>query len=84
MVCPEANVSSSTQVEPGWRLLQVEGMLDFGLTGILSSLAGPLAEAHVSLFAVSTYDTDYVLVKEPQLAAAVQALTAAGHTVKPG
>ena len=69
-------------MEPGWRALAVAGPLDFGLTGILASLASPLAAAGVSIFAISTYDTDYVLVREQALAVAIDALRAAGHDVR--
>ena len=62
-----------------WRAIRVAGPLDFELTGILSSIAAPLAECGVSIFALSTYDTDYVLVREESLDRAVAALTAAGH-----
>jgi hypothetical protein len=68
-------------VEPGWSGLVVAGPLDFSLTGILSAIAGPLADAGIALFAVSTYDTDYILVKTNRYADAVAALTSAGHTV---
>ena len=71
------------KAETGWRCLQVAGPLDFGLTGILASLATPLAAAGVSLFAVSTYDTDYVLVRQESLGRAREALEAAGHQVSP-
>jgi hypothetical protein len=67
--------------EPGWRCLKLEGQFDFALTGILASLATPLADAGVGIFAISTYDTDYVLVKQADLTQAVAALQAAGHTV---
>lgn len=67
--------------EDGWVCLEVEGILDFSLTGILNQITGPLAAAEVSLFAVSTYDTDYVLVKETFLEAARKALSKAGITV---
>jgi hypothetical protein len=59
----------------------VAGTLDFSLTGILASIAGPLADARVSIFAISTYETDYILVPAPALPAAIAALTAAGHEV---
>ena len=72
---------SATAVNTGWRALMVDGPLDFSLTGILSSIAAPLASARVSIFAVSTFSTDYVLVKEDTLAAALAALRAAGHEV---
>ena len=62
--------------EDGWRALRVTGTLDFSLVGILSELSGILAEAGVSVFAVSTYDTDYILVKEQQLRQAAEALSA--------
>jgi len=60
----------------------VAGPLDFALTGILASLAGPLAAADISIFAVSTYDTDYVLVRADALDAALVALRGAGHDVR--
>ena len=50
--------------EDGWKCLKVEGPLDFTLTGVLSSIASPLAGEGISIFAVSTYDTDYILVKD--------------------
>ncbi len=79
IVCPAANVPAGIRAETGWRVLQVQGPLDFALTGILASLATTLAEARISIFAVSTYDTDYIMVKE--LSAAVRALKASGHDV---
>jgi hypothetical protein len=81
IVCREREAPGDVIAERGWRALKVAGPLDFGLTGVLAALAGPLAEAGVSLFAVSTYDTDYVLVKADRLAEAVRALIAAGHRV---
>jgi hypothetical protein len=81
IVLPEEGIPVGCQAEPGWRCLMVEGLLDFGLTGILASLAVPLAEAGVSIFAISTYDTDYVLVKDDDLDRAAQALSASGHRV---
>ncbi len=64
-----------------WRALKVQGPLDFALTGILAALTAPLAHAGISLFAIATYDTDYVLVRAEALDAAITALTAAGHIV---
>ena len=81
LVCAENAVPRSVQCEPGWRIFKVEGPLDFTLTGILASVAQPLAEAAVSIFAISTYDTDYVMLKEQDVEKAVRALTAAGHRV---
>jgi len=68
--------------EDGWVCLQIEGLLDFNLTGILNQITGPLAAAEVSLFAVSTFDTDYVLVKKSFLKAAVKAMEQNGITVE--
>lgn len=69
------------RVEGGWRALQVEGPLEFALTGILASLAVPLAAVQVPIFALSTFDTDYILVQEGQLDVAIQALAEQGHRV---
>jgi len=82
IVCAEDIVPPEIRCTNGWRMLAVAGPLDFAETGILASLAQPLADAGVSIFAISTYDTDYVLVGERHLDAAVRALTAAGHTVE--
>ena len=79
IVCPQDAVPAGIRSEPGWRALAVAGPLDFGLTGILASIAAPLAEAGISIFAISTFDTDYVLVKAERLNDAVEALRRAGH-----
>jgi hypothetical protein len=63
----------------GWRAVRVAGPLDFSETGVLASLATPLADAGITIFALSTHDTDYVLVREDDLARTVAALAAAGH-----
>lgn len=68
--------------EDGWACLQVEGIMDFDLTGILSKIAGSLANAEISLFAISTFDTDYVLVKAKTLAKARRALESSGVTIR--
>jgi hypothetical protein len=68
--------------EDGWSCLQVEGIMDFNLTGILSKISGSLAGAEISLFAVSTYDTDYVLVKAATLERAKAALQKAGVSIR--
>jgi hypothetical protein len=82
LVCAESAVPQGIQCESGWRVFKIEGPLDFALTGILASVAQPLAEAGVSIFTISTYDTDYVMVKEQDLENALLALAAAGHRVK--
>ncbi len=81
IVCPESVVPIGTRAESGWRALKVAGHLDFTLTGILAGLAGALAQAGISLFAISTFDTDYILVKENDLPQAIRALEQAGHRV---
>jgi hypothetical protein len=83
VVCREDVVPADVRQEKGWRAFMVEGPLDFGLTGVLAAIAGPLAVAGISIFALSTFHTDYVLVKEDKLEAATKALSAAGHNVVP-
>jgi hypothetical protein len=74
IVCPEEAVPPDVQVEPGWRALVAGGPIPFGQTGVLASIAGPLAAAEISIFAVSTYDTDYVLVRAEDAERALQVL----------
>ena len=81
IVCAEENVPSDEKADRDWRALKVKGPLDFALTGMLSSIANPLAQAWISIFAISTFDTDYVLVKERALQQACEVLRRAGHTV---
>jgi hypothetical protein len=81
IVCAEGLAPGGTKCESGWRVLQVAGPLEFSLTGVLAAIAAPLANAGVSIFAISTFDTDYVLVKEENLVKAVEALRGAGHRV---
>jgi hypothetical protein len=83
IVCDEAAVPPGVLSERGFRALVIEGQIDFSMTGVVAAIAGPLAAASVSLFVVSTYDTDYVLVKDDRLDAAIAALQAAGLTVTP-
>ena len=82
VVCPERMVPAGSRSEPGWRMFQVEGPLDFALTGVLLSLLQPLSDADVSVFATSTYDADYLMVKEANLDRARETLAAAGHRLK--
>jgi uncharacterized protein len=81
VVCPEDVVPESISRARGWRALKLEGPFDLSIVGILASVASPLAEAGASIFAVSTFDTDYVLVREEQLDLAVDTLRASGHRV---
>ena len=79
IVCPAGVIPNGVQAERGWRVLKVLGPLDFALTGVLVSLAQPLAEQGIPIFALSTFDTDYLLVKEQALSEAKTALEQAGH-----
>ncbi len=81
VVCRAEVVPQGVRAEPGWRALRVAGPLDFALTGVLLSLLDPLAAAGVSVFALSTFDTDYLLVREAALDDALVALGAAGHRI---
>jgi hypothetical protein len=78
----QATVPSSVRCERDYRALRVQGTLPPDLVGILLSIAEPLAQAGLSIFAISTYDTDYVLVKSRDLPAALDALRRAGHQVR--
>ncbi|MEK7357856.1 MAG: ACT domain-containing protein [Bdellovibrionota bacterium] len=78
IVCEQALVPAAVKSERDWRAIKVEGALDFALTGILASIAKPLAKAKISLFAVSTFDTDYILVKSQTIEQATAALAGAG------
>ena len=82
LVCLQDVVPEGTRAEKGYRCLKVGGPLDFSLTGILSSLTIPLAQAGISILAMSTFDTDYLLVKEAQVDRAIQELSRAGHQVE--
>ena len=80
IVCDEGRIPEEVLCERGFRALFIEGPLPFSLTGILAGVVSPLAAARISVFAFSTYDTDYVLVKEEALDAAVAAIRGAGHS----
>lgn len=82
LVCTEEHAPKDcTAREDGWRAFHVEGVLDFSLTGILAGIANVLAAQKIPIFALSTYDTDYVLIKEEYLQRALQALKEAGYRI---
>ncbi|MEW6208421.1 MAG: ACT domain-containing protein [Acidobacteriota bacterium] len=81
IVCAQSVVPEGVRCEREWRCLRVEGPLDFSLTGILNSLTAPLAAAGISIFAISTFDTDYLLVKEKDLERTIENLVTAGHII---
>jgi hypothetical protein len=78
-VCGEDRMPDGASAERGWLALKLEGPFPFSMTGVLASFLQPLAEAQIPIFAISTFDTDYVLIKRENLGQAVAALGAAGH-----
>ncbi|MDP9189585.1 MAG: ACT domain-containing protein [Actinomycetota bacterium] len=82
IVCPVASALPAARAEGPFTALRVAGTLDFSLTGVLASLTSALAEVGVSVFAISTYDTDYMLVSRDRLPQAVEAIRSAGHEVE--
>ncbi len=81
IVCESSIVLDAQETDMGWRMLKVLGPLDFSLVGILAGLAQTLAAASISIFAISTYDTDYLLLKADKLEQAQTVLRAAGYEV---
>lgn len=81
IVCPEDVRIDSVESEGGWSALEVLGPLGFSLTGILSNISGVLAQKKISIFAISTFDTDYILVKKETILESVKALRDEGYTV---
>ncbi|MEE4193894.1 MAG: ACT domain-containing protein [Anaerolineae bacterium] len=83
LVMAEGNlVPTGAEVEADWRLMRVAGTLAFSLVGILAELTQVLADAEISIFALSTYDTDYLLLKSQDLPAALEALNDANCPVR--
>ena len=82
LVCKTEDTPINTvERDDGWRGFRIQGVLDFSLIGILSKLSGILAEHKIGIFAVSTYNTDYILIKEENFERALNVLTAEGYTV---
>ena len=81
IVVPENIEIESDKSDPGWACFKVEGPLEFSQVGILAGLANVLAEAKVAIFALSTFDTDYILIKREQVEAAKEALTSARYAL---
>jgi hypothetical protein len=84
IVAPEDDAPAEIVGERGFRVIKVEGPIPFHATGVIASFATPLASAGIAIFPCSTYDTDYVLVREADLARAVDALRVAGWKVRHG
>ncbi len=82
LVCPTSKVPSNTiEREDGWKAFRIQGVLDFSLIGILSKISGILAENKIGIFAISTFNTDYVLTKAENYERAIEALGQAGYTI---
>jgi hypothetical protein len=81
IVAPEGFDPGPGDRQPGWSCLQIAGPLDLAMVGVIAAISRVLADARVSLFAISTHDTDYILVRKHDLETAIRALTAAGHVV---
>ena len=81
IACQEDNVPDDIEAERGWRCVQVQGAFDFSAAGVHASLAIPLAEADISVLAIATYATDYLLIKEKNVERALQVLERAGHYI---
>jgi uncharacterized protein len=79
IVCPVDQAPQDAKCESPWTCFKLEGPFAFSLTGVLAAFLNPLAERGVPIFAVSTFDTDYILVKEEYAATALEVLQAAGH-----
>ena len=82
LVAPDEAVPDGVTAETGWRALEVEGPLDFELTGVIAGLGTALARAGISVMPLATYDTDVILVRADRLEDAAAALRGAGHTVE--
>lgn len=83
IICDASRVPADVQCTRDWRLARIEGTFPHDASGVLASVVAPLAAAGVSVFASATFDTDYILLRAPQVAAAERALVAAGHSIRP-
>ena len=81
LVCPQHKVPRKVEADRNWRCLKIQGPMALSQTGVLASLTGPLADARVSVFVISTFDTDYLLIKKKNLLRAIEILRRSGHFV---
>lgn len=81
VVTAEASVPAETEASRGWRMLKAHGPFAFNETGVVATLANPLARVNVGIFVISTFDTDYLLVQQEDIPVAVEALEHAGHRI---
>ncbi len=82
VVCRDHDVPDGESVDRGWTVLEVAGPLDFSLSGVVASLVVPLAEENVPIFVISTFESDYVLVRSTDLGRVADALESAGHVFR--
>lgn len=82
IVCQQDNVPEGIEAERGWCCVQVQGAFDFTVSGVNASLAVPLSEAEISVLAIATYATDYLLIKEANVEQALRVLELAGHLIE--
>ena len=82
IVCRQENVPDGVRAELDWRCLRIVGQLDFSLVGVIAQITGLLAKADISVFVMSTYDTDYFLVRQFDVDQTVESLKQAGHSVQ--
>lgn len=82
LVCLTSDVpSNATEEDDGWKAFKIQGILDFSLVGILSAISGILAENEIGIFAISTFNTDYILTKAENFQRATEVLACAGYTI---
>lgn len=82
IVCPQDKIPQGITSDQGWRCLKVEGPFDFSATGVVASFTRPLSAAGIAILVISTYDTDYLMVREKDLEGAIQVLSDEGHGVR--
>ena len=81
IVCAEAQIPATVLCESGWRLFKIDAVMDFSLVGIVAGISAAIAGANVGIFVLSTYNTDYILVRQPDFSVAAAALRTAGYKV---
>ncbi len=82
IVCAQEDISEGVTSELGWKILKIEGVLDFSLIGIIAKISSILADSGISIFVVSTFNTDYILIKEENISKAISVLREVKYTVK--
>lgn len=82
IICPQGQVPEGVKKDGGWRCLKVGGTLDVSITGVLAALTMPLAVENISVFAVSTFSTDYLLIQKKHLDKAINILIRSGHYIE--